>query len=134
MKIVQKLELVAGAATLLTSILYFYFKVLPVVTLDKENDIDQKLFIKTALFLIVPGFLTAVGSYIHTVKQSQLGLVLLILGGGVLIIFFGLLLVTFATFYYYGWVGGLLAVTPGIFSATTIILAIRSRKLSSFPK
>ncbi len=130
-KTIQKLEIGAGLATLVASSIYFYKSVLPYMDSDirEQNSIVGPL--KIFLLIIFPALLTAVGSYIHAVKQSRFGLIMLLLGSSILTLFFGILLFTFAIFYYYGWLGGLLAITPGVFAALTIYFALRSRKLSS---
>lgn len=132
MKTIQKLELCAGIATVISAAIYFYVSALPAINLriKEENSITEVLS-KGFLIIIFPALLTAVGSFVHTVKESRIGLVILLFGGSILTLFFGILLFSFATFYYYGWLGGLLAITPGVFAALTIYFALQSKKSSS---
>ena len=132
MKNVQKFEICAGLTTLLAVLPYFYVFVALDIEIAQENqDSIAKILLQSFLLLILPALLTAIGAYFHAVKHSWAGLGLLVFGSAILILFFGILLFTGATFYYYGWIGGLLAVTPGVFATLTIYFALRSRKFTS---
>lgn len=132
MKTIQKLEVCVGIATLLTVLLFIFFAGL--LDIIKKNQ-DLNGAVKEELFwsffiLIIPAFLTAFGSYFHASKQSRLGLAGLFIGAGMLLLYFSVIFFSGGAFYYYGKIGGFLSVIPGIFAATTIILALRSRNPS----
>ena len=87
MKTVQKLEIFAGLATfalaLIGSFTNFDLKV-------KNADTSIIGFLAGALLMaILPSFLVAVGSYTHAVKQSKLGLILLLTFGSIIVLFYG---------------------------------------------
>lgn len=128
MKTVQKLEILASAAILVASAIYICVSILPNVDL-KNKELDSITFLfKVFLLIIFPSLLTAIGSYVHATKQSQVGFIAVLFGGIFLMLFFGLFF-TLAVFYYHGWVNGWFAIIPIILVTITVILAFRSRKV-----
>ena len=90
MKTIQKLEIYAGLATLITSLIYIYISILPNIDLRNEEQTATELFSKIFLLIIFPALLTAIGSYTPSVKQSKIGFVALLFGTSFLMLFFGL--------------------------------------------
>ena len=127
MKNIQKLEIGSGIATLIASSIYICISILPNIDLRNEGQTYTELFSKIFLLIIFPSLLTAIGSYIHSIKQSKTGLIALLLGGSFLILFFGLFFML-AKFYYHGLSNGWFAIIPGVFATLTIYFALRSRK------
>jgi hypothetical protein len=121
----------------LPGVLAFVFSLinpLSVVTLWIMFDgVDSgRIALSLLIFFIVPGFLVAVGSYIHSFKREKIGFILLILGA---LIFIGelpfLLFCWVLYFLWVGWLGGIvftLMFVPNICAIMTMIASIRQRR------
>ena len=125
MRTVEKFEIGFGLATLATASLFFYASIKRV--LDPSN-IDWDLIIKIFLLVMLPAILTTIGSVAHVVGKSKVGFAVLGFGSGVLGLFFAVMLFSLGIFYYFGWIGGLFATTPGVFAILTLIVAVYSRR------
>jgi ATP/ADP translocase len=128
MKTVQKLEFSTGIATLIAAFIGFYKLVLPGLT-DQNLGLNAgEVLSRIFLFLFLPSILTAMGAYIHAVKQFTFGLVFLYIGGGFLALFHGFLLITGVALYTSDRLNIILTLLPGFLAAITIFFALRSRK------
>jgi hypothetical protein len=91
MTLSKKVELIGGVATLcltaaITTLL-LRIDYQTALRLDQDYPLILYLSIAGVRFLI-PGFLVALGSYVHAVKQYSWGRVMLLIGGPFLIIMF----------------------------------------------
>ena len=73
---------------------------------------------------VVPGFLVAISSYIHTRQEKTLGFVMLMVGGIFLIVaslmyFFG-----GVVFYAFGLWGGIMALSQSVMAIATVISSL----------
>ena len=131
MKTIQKLEVGFGLATLVGTLIFFCVSVLRYTAGEKENygldDIYQSIFFEGGLLFIVPGLMIGIGSVVHTVRQSSVGLIAVLLGGTVLVLIFGFSFLGFAVFG--GWLRAFTLSTPGLLAAFTMYFAYRSRNL-----
>ncbi len=125
MKTVQKLEVFFGIFTLLAAIMLFYREGLSTLTDTNININRGELLMRMGLFLFLPAILTAMGAYIHAVKQFTFGLVFLFIGGGFLVASTGLLFLV--AFYASDMTTVIIRLLPGFLAATTIVFAIRTR-------
>ena len=120
MKTVQKLEVFFGAATLLTALLSFYFVHSPLMRHpNSENSSIEGFIFRPLIFFFLPAFLTCVGSYIHSTKQSISGFVITIIFGSIVTFFHAVGFLIGTSFNGYL----LLGISPGVFAFTTVILA-----------
>ena len=81
------------------------------------------------LLYILPAWLVAVGSWIHSGTQRKSGFLILLVGGLVLVL--ELVPGFLGTFYFHGLLVGLLTLTPGVMAAITIVAAWVSRNSSN---
>jgi hypothetical protein len=134
MKTLQKLEICAGIATPIATLLYIYFGFVRFVL--QATDFRWRLFgegitsveIGAGIlfaFILLFSLMVAVGAYYHA-QGSRMAIDALYIGGLVVIVFLG-----FWGFFVLIWGGilyGLLAYSPVILSAITIILAQQSKE------
>ena len=128
MKTIQKLEIGFGLATLVATLILLYLFASKAIS-DNHSDIIFESIISVVLLLILPAFLTGIGSIVHVVRQSRGGFITVLLGGTVLSLIFGLNFFSLAIFYFFGWVGGVIATTPALFALATVFAAMKSNKL-----
>lgn len=132
MKTVQKLEVFFGLATLITAVIEFYFEGIPqikrIASLNSDTSVEGEV-VRAFLFLLLPATLTFLGAYTHAVRQSKIGFILLLIGGSILVLILGIGLFSGAIFYFYGFAGGLLRVSPHFSALIAMLLAIYSKKL-----
>lgn len=133
MKTVQKLEILGGLATLVVSSLFYYRIVLSYINDDRGEQYYTPILVRVFLGILAPALLIAVGSLIHALARNRFGFILTLLGSFVLILFYGMMLLSRASFYYFGWIFGFVAVSPGVLAVLTVFFAFRSRKLSEVP-
>lgn len=127
MKIIQKLEIFFGVATLLATLLSFYFIALPhIEQLERLGYPRKGSLLRVFLALILPGFLILVGTYFHAVKQSIIGFIIILVFGGLLTFSHAIGFLVGASFN--GHV--LLGISPGLFALTTMLLALYSQSLA----
>ena len=84
------------------------------------------LLLGDLIAFVIPGLLVAIGSYVHSVARKTWGFILLLVGGIFLSVmmpihFFG------GVFYFYGFGGGLLRLSPSAMAILTIIAALKVR-------
>lgn len=121
MKTVQKLEIIAGVATFLAAILSFIYIGIPdVKVLEELGYSSSDSFRRYFLFLLLPALFTVVGAYIHAMKQSIVGFVMLFVCGGLITFLHAIGFLVGTGFGGYLLIG----VSPGIFAALTIFFAI----------
>lgn len=127
MRTIQRLELFAGLATLITGLLSCYFIDLPGAKGMEELGYSyQETFLRAFFALILPGFLTLVGAYFHTARQSIVGLILIFVFAGIIAFLHavGVIIGRVPDRYV------LLGVLPGLFAAATICFALYSQFLA----
>lgn len=130
MKIIQRLELFAGFAVFATALLSFYFIHLPQMeNLKKLGNSSQEFLTGNFLFLFLPALLILFGVCAHTIRRSVIGLLIIIVFGGLTVFLHAVGFLVGQTF------GGyiLLGVSPGLFAAATILLALYSQFIASSP-
>ena len=130
MKTIQKLEIIAGAATLTMALLGFYFVIIPdMEQLVKPGDSKGSALLGSLLALIIPASLVLIGAYFHALRRSIVGLIFIIFFGGIMT------LLDVLGFLLGGTSDGrvLLVILPGICAAITIIFAIYWQSVSSTP-
>jgi hypothetical protein len=119
MKTVQKLEVIAGVATLITMLLFIFFEDIPSLTKTVEYS-NGYPWVQAFFVLVFPCLLIAISSYFHALKNSYIGLAVIIILGGIITF---LHVVT----YLIGSVfesNVLIGRSPGFFAFATIILAL----------
>jgi len=132
MRTIQKLELFFGATTLISAGIEFYIDGIPqikrIANLNGSTSIEEAIA-GAFLFLLLPAMLTFFGAYTHTIWQSRLGFISLLIGGGVLVLIVGIGLFSGAIFYSHGFPQGLLIAVPHFAALITLVSAIYFRKL-----
>ena len=123
MKIAQKIEIGLGAATSLTT--FIFFCCFAGFFLDRDNVPSDANSFAFFLFLIwLVSLLVAVGTYFNAVKQSKIALFILVIGTIFITVVLG-----FWSFFILLWGGifGLFPLIPTVLSALTAITALNSR-------
>lgn len=137
MKNVQKLEIGFGLATLVTTWIFVFLFVFPVIVRElKDSNWNEAAWhsVSVFLFLLLPPLITSIGAVTHAIRQTRARFLLIFLGVAVLIFQFGIGFLTGVVFYFFGWVGGFFASMPGFLALATILAAWRTHKLGSEPK
>jgi hypothetical protein len=132
MKAIQKLEVGAGLATLLTALPpFFYIINHTLLREDRLTDRSPKeVLVRAFLLHILPSLMTAFGSYAHAVKKSKLGLIVLFVGGGFFILLYGAVITTGALFYTTSLTQVIFGLLLFFFPAGTILFALLSQSSS----
>lgn len=133
MKIIQKLEVVFGFATLIAAIVGFYFEHIPLIR--RIGGLNGEVFsvealVRSLILFLLPAIFVFFGSYFHGVKRSSLAFTSLIIGGSILTLVFIIAFFSGAAFYVYGVTGALWRFAPHLLAMLTLIFAVRSRKLN----
>lgn len=130
MKFSQRLELSAGAATLIVALIFFYMDVWHDLKLAlNEQESVTKILLVGLLLYILPALLTFLGAFFYAFREKVFGLVTLTIGGiGSVLVSMLLLLQTLVAHHRYGWSGSLLALLFGAFAVFTVYFAFRSKK------
>jgi hypothetical protein len=121
MKIILWLEILAGICVFLFTLPNSYLEYVSFSKWIAEGRISsEEILTRELIFITIPAFLVACGTYFHAAKNSKIGLGLIILCGGFLIIthFLGLLVGNAFNGYR------LLGISPGLFAFVTILLAL----------
>lgn len=136
MKLVQKLEIAFGLATLILTIAYFCLNMLPYVKFRYENDgaFSSAIVLVSAFgMIVIPSVLTAVGAYFWATKRSSLGFGMVVSGA----LATSLVAVAFfasAMFYFQGFVVISLIVLQFIFAILALIYAFQCRRIFLAPR
>lgn len=124
MKIVQKLEIAAGVATLLSTVPYFSIDILPHAKFVYDNggpfNAAVGLLVDSAIIL-VPSLLTAIGAYVWAVKGSEFGFATVVSAASITA-FVDLVLASML-FYSHGFMMKLLILAQVTFPILTLVYA-----------
>lgn len=135
MKLVQKLEIAFGLATLFFTVAYFCLHMLPYVKFAYENGGAFRaavVLLITFGIIVIPSVLTAVGAYFWATKGSSLGFGMVVSGA----LATSLVAVAFfasAMFYFQGFVVISLIVLQFIFAILALIYAFQCRRIFLAP-
>jgi hypothetical protein len=124
MKIIQRLEVGAGVATLIAALLSFFLISIPLSRKIPQNDNG---WFWSFFFLIFPACLTAIGAYFHAFKRSNLALGAVLFLGSVMVFLHALAFLIGTSFNGYLFIG----VSPGILAVITMFFALCTVILSS---
>lgn len=123
MKTIQRLELFAGTATFITALLAFIFVLFPSIK-DDGNVSAELRFFWCIVFFVLPEFLIALGSYVHAVNRSIAGFFIILIFSVPLILVYALSATTSVLFSDEIPFKSLLGLSPALFAAATVILAL----------
>ncbi|MCC7308845.1 MAG: hypothetical protein IT173_14875 [Acidobacteria bacterium] len=128
MKTIQRLEIGAGLATFVATLLISFLLFFPALRLeieDRQWDVVLRYLISGFVFCVLPACLIGFGSISHALRQNRNGVLAVLLGGVVLIPSFCLGFLGAAV--YRGWLRSLFMTLPVFLAAFTILLAFGSR-------
>lgn len=123
MRLVQKLEILFGSATLAVSF-YFFYKM---TNWRWPNEKNFKLLILSMFILLVgPALLVAAGAAIHSLYMKSAGFILVLVGTLWLVVLSGT--VIFGLLVFSGWFG-LIFLAPCLLAVATTFCAMSIRRL-----
>lgn len=114
MTALRKVELISGITTGLLALVVLCTVLRPPLVTD---------FLALLPFYVGPAVLVSFGSYIHAIRQTTRGLVMLMIGGAILTVMIFIVTLFGGLFYFYGLWGGLLSLAP---SATAMLTMVAS--------
>ena len=121
MTFVRKLEVSSGITTLVLGLAApFCRNAFP----ERVGDswLSPGFLLDVLVLFVIPGLLVAIGSFIHSVRRKNWGLVLLIIGGAFLTIMM-FIHVFGGVFYVWGLWSGVLVVLQALTAILTVILS-----------
>lgn len=128
MKTIQRLEIFAGLAVLVTASLSFYFIHLPQMEdLKRLGNPSQEFLTGNFLLLLLPALLILFGVCAHAIKRSIIGLLIILVFGGLTVFLHAVGFLVGQTFNGHKFLG----VLSGLFAMTTVFLALYSHSLPS---